>query len=158
MYENILNKLDSYGPFFPLSVLVDNEVAIRNAVLNVLPGTTTLRDCWFHHKQALWRHLQSEGLASDYSLDGSPIRKSFMMIGAIPYVPVSDVEMAWRFLKPTQPPQTTTFARYYESPWIGTTASPPCLTIHPGITAKLHRCYCHAPAVSRKGGIMDLPS
>ena len=82
MYENILNELDSYGPFYPQSVLVDYEVAIRNAVQNVWPGTT-LRGCWIHLKQALWRHLQTEGLAADYSVDNSPIRKSFMMIGVL---------------------------------------------------------------------------
>ena len=124
MYENILNELDSYGPFYPQSVLVDYEVAIRNAVQNVWPGTT-LRGCWFHHKQTLWRHLQTEGLAADYSVVNSPIRKSFMMIGAIPFVPVSDVDMAWRLLKPLLPAEMTSFARYYESTWIGTSSTPP---------------------------------
>ena len=35
-----LQALDSYGPFYPQSVLVDYEVAIGNAVSNVWPGTT----------------------------------------------------------------------------------------------------------------------
>ncbi|XP_063682933.1 uncharacterized protein LOC134817602 [Bolinopsis microptera] len=117
MYENILNELDSYGPFYPQSVLVDYEIAIRNAVSNVWPGTTL--------RQSLWRHLQSEGLAADYSSDNSPIRKSFMQIGALPFVPVSDVDQAWRLLKPSLPAEMTAFARYFESTWIGTTSTPP---------------------------------
>ena len=70
-------------------------------------------------------HLQSEGLAADYSIDNSPIRKSFMQIGALPFVPVSDVDQAWRLLKPSLPAEMTAFARYFESTWIGTTSTPP---------------------------------
>ena len=119
MYENVLEELDSYGPYYPQSVLVDYEAGIRNAVMKVWPGTT-LRGCWFHHKQALYRHLQMDGLQADYMVVDSPIRKSFAQIGAIPFM-----DMAWRFLKPTLPTDMMTFSRYYEDTWIGTSATDP---------------------------------
>ena len=58
---------------FTQSVLVDYELALRSAVLKVWPGTS-LRSCWFHYKQALFRHLQAEGLAADYMVSDSPIK------------------------------------------------------------------------------------
>ena len=124
MYENLLSEMDSYGPFFPQSVLVDYELALRSAVLKVWPGIT-LRSCWFHYKQVLFRHLQAEGLAADHMISDSPIRTSFSALGAMPYVPEEDIELAWNELKLTLPPEMTPFARYYETTWIGKASSPP---------------------------------
>ena len=103
MYENLLSEMDSYGPFFPQSVLVDYELAFRSAVLKVWPGTT------LHYKQALFRHLQAEGLAADYMVSDSPIRTSFSTLGAMPYVAEEDIELAWKELKLTLPPEMTSF-------------------------------------------------
>ena len=103
-------------------MLVDYELALRSAVLKAWPGTT-LRSCWFHCKQALFRHLQAEGLAAVYMFSDSPIRTSFSTLRAMPYDPEEDIELAWNELKQTLSPQITSFARYYETTWIGT-ASP----------------------------------
>ena len=83
---------------FMQSVLVDYELALRSAVLKVWPGTT-LRSCWFHYKQALFRHLQAEGLAADYMNSDSPIRTSFSTLDAMPYDPEEDIELACKELK-----------------------------------------------------------
>ena len=48
----------------------------------------------------------------------------FMLNGAMPYVP-EDIELAWKELKLTLLPEMTSFARYYETTWIGTVSSPP---------------------------------
>ena len=109
---------------FTQSVLVDYELALRSAVLKVWPGTA-LRSCWFHYKQALFRDLLTEGLAADYMVSDSPIRTSFSTLGAMPYDPEEDIELAWKELKLTLAPEMTSFARYYETTWIGTASSPP---------------------------------
>ena len=43
----------------------------------------------------------------------------------MPYDPEEDIELAWKELKQTLPPEMTSFARYYETTWIGTASSPP---------------------------------
>ena len=96
---------------FTQSVLVDYEIALRSAVLKVWPGTT-LRSCWFHYKQALFRHLQAEGLSADYMVSDSHIKTSFSTLCAMPYDPEEDIEIAWKELKLTLPPEMTSFARY----------------------------------------------
>ena len=48
----------------------------------------------------------------------------FMLNGAMPYVPEEDIELAWKELKLTLPPEMTSFARYYKTTWIGTASSP----------------------------------
>ena len=108
---------------FTQSVLVDYELVLRSAVLKVWLGTS-LRSCWFHYKQALFRHLQAEGLAADYMVSDSPI-KTCSTIYAMPYDPEEAIELAWKELKLTLPPEMTSFARYYETNWIGTASSPP---------------------------------
>ena len=98
---------------FTQSVLVDYELVLRSAVLKVWLGTS-LR--WFHYKQALFRHLQAEGLAADYMVSDSPI-KTCSTLCAMSYDPEEDIELARKELKLTlpPPPEMTSFARYYET-------------------------------------------
>ena len=56
-YQQMLNELDSYGPFQPDTVLADYELGLRNAIQEVWPSAT-VRGCYFHFKQSLWRNFQ----------------------------------------------------------------------------------------------------
>ena len=47
------------------------------------------------------------------------------MIGALPFLPLDDVDQAWRFLKPTLPHDMGTFAKYVEDTWIVTSTTEP---------------------------------
>ena len=124
LYTALLEELDTYGPYSPDTILLDYEKALQNAVLSVWPGTT-LRGCYFHHKKSLWKHFGQADLIPEYQVPNSPIRKAFQMMGAIPFVPIDDVDMVWRLLKPTLPSDMASFIQYYESTWIGTSSTPP---------------------------------
>ena len=56
---------------------------------------------------------------------GSAVRKAYKMVAALPFVPIGDIDMAWRFLKPTLPSDMAHFASYVENTWIGNSASGP---------------------------------
>ena len=86
-------KQDTLGPFTPDSVLQDYEKALQNIVHTVWP-VITLRGCYFHYKQALWRKLAQSDLVPEYKVAGSDVKKSFHMIRALPYLPKGDVDMA----------------------------------------------------------------
>lgn len=72
-YTNLL-ELDSFGPYDPQSVLCDYETGLHNAIQTVWPSTT-LRGCYFHYKQALWRALQRTDLVPEYNVLDSDVRK-----------------------------------------------------------------------------------
>ena len=110
--------MDTLGPFIPDSVLLDYEKALQNAVLTVWPGTT-LRDYYFHYKQALWRSLAKSDFLPEYKVAGSDVRKSFQIIGAFPFLPNGDVDMTWRLIRPTFPPEMSSFADYMAYTWVG---------------------------------------
>ena len=105
LYINLLEELDAYGPFYSETVLCDYEQGLRNAIVNVWPGTT-LRGCYFHHKQCLWRHLRNCDLIPEYNVIGSDIRKYFKMIGVKAFVHPIDIDTSWRRLKPLLPSYT----------------------------------------------------
>ena len=47
------------------------------------------------------------------------------MVAALPFVPLGDLDMAWRLLKPTLPTDMVAFVSYMEHTWIGTSATNP---------------------------------
>ena len=115
-------ELDNWGPFQPKTILMDYELAIHNAVAEVLPSTVR-RGCFFHHKKALLRHPQQFNLMEEYSVVVSPIRQCFAMVGAIAFVP--EVDEIWMMLKPLLSPDMIEFTRYYEAAWIGSSGNRP---------------------------------
>ena len=92
-----------------------------NAIEEVWPSAT-VRGCYFHFKQALWRNFHRFDLTLEYQVIGSDIRKSVQRIGALPFVPEEDLDYAWDTLKPTIPNDMDDFVRYFESTWMGTAA------------------------------------
>ena len=124
LYSSLLENLDTFGPYHPQSVLCDYEFALHNAIAHTWPSAT-VRGCYFHYSQALWRRLQREDLVPEYQVENSPIRKAFKMIKALPFVPEDFIHTAWRNLKPTLPDDMRTFIDYFEHTWVGTSYSEP---------------------------------
>ena len=67
--------------------------------------------------------ISQSDLVPEYKVPG--VHKGFQMMCALPFVPIDDMDRAWRFLKSTLPSDLDTFARYFESIWIGTSATEP---------------------------------
>lgn len=124
LYTNLLEELDSFGPYDPQSILCDYELGLHNAILSVWPSST-IRGCQFHFKQAMWRALQRTDLVPEYSVLTSPIRKFFKILGAFPFLPIDDIDRAWRFVKPLIPSDMEPFVEYYERTWIGSSSRQP---------------------------------
>ena len=84
--------------------MCDYEKGLHNALRKVWPGST-IRGCYFHYKQCLWRKLQAYELTSEYKVVNSPIRRSL--------------------LKPNIPSDMAEFVDYFERTWIGTSSTSP---------------------------------
>ena len=94
LYTALFEALDRFGPYNLRSVLCDYEIGLHNAVTNTWPNTT-LRGCHFNYTQALWRHLQRlDDLVPEYQVENSPIRATFKMLTALPFVPENLVTTA----------------------------------------------------------------
>ncbi|KAL5270104.1 hypothetical protein ACHWQZ_G000980 [Mnemiopsis leidyi] len=124
LYRNLLEELDSWGPYQPQSILLDYELAIHNAVAEVYPSSTR-RGCFFHDKKALFKHLRQADLLDEYLVPDSSVRKFFSMICAIAFVPEDEVAQTWRHLKPLLPSDMDSFSTYYENTWIGSSTQQP---------------------------------
>ena len=92
LYSDFLTELDSFGgfEFDPQSVLSDFEKGFHNAILSVWPSAT-IRGCYFHFKQALFRKLQSFDLFPEYKVLSSPV---CVGVGSRPLVPLLSWSLA----------------------------------------------------------------
>ena len=110
LYTNLFEELDTHGSFHPDSILCDYEKGLQNALQTVWPSST-LRGCYFHHKQCFWKHFASTDLVPEHKVLGSEIRKSFQVMGALAFVLLDDVDRGWRYLKPLLPADMDAFSR-----------------------------------------------
>lgn len=100
--------------FGAVSVMTDLELAIINSVEEVYPQCS-IRLCFFHLKQNLYRKIQSLGLQVAYnSRTDSSIRDYATMIAATAYVPVNDVILAFRELMKHTPAVMDDFVSYFD--------------------------------------------
>ena len=125
LYSGAFEALDSLPGLGlnPSTVLMDYELAMRNAVDLIWPSTT-LRGCLFHFKQPIIRHAYSTGRKGDYDTIGNPIRSAIQMLGALAWVPEGEVVDAYHIIKPTLSSDLAEFLQYFEETWIGTPTSP----------------------------------
>ena len=72
LYTNLLEQLDAAADLSPDTVLLDYEAGLRRAVLTIWPGTT-IRGCYFHYMQALWRRFAQSDLVPEYEIPGSDV-------------------------------------------------------------------------------------
>ena len=53
----------SFTSWSPTTVVMDFEMALKNAFEEELDDDTTIKMCYFHFCQSLWRKIQELGLA-----------------------------------------------------------------------------------------------
>ena len=78
-----------------------------------------IRGCYFHFNQAVWRWVQTHGHSVLYK-ENEPFRAFIQSSSAIPFVPVSYLQLAWCGLKSSVPeqPEYSDFISYFERTWI----------------------------------------
>ncbi|BFZ03225.1 hypothetical protein BsWGS_06264 [Bradybaena similaris] len=117
-YERVFRKLLELRPSLtPTSVLIDFEMATKNALSSVFPNVTIL-GCLFHLGQSLWRRIQNEGLSGAYRDDENVKMYSKMLI-ALSFVPLEDVGAAFDELNKSRPDNLENVYNYWEDNYIG---------------------------------------
>ncbi|XP_069118596.1 uncharacterized protein [Argopecten irradians] len=105
----------------PNTVLLDLETAAQNAIRSVFPAAT-LKGCFFHFTQCIWRKAQQTGLQQLYA-DNDDIRRLLRQAAALPLVPLNHIEDVWfHALNDLEdadvPHDTTAFTDYVITQWI----------------------------------------
>lgn len=79
----------------PKYISVDYESAAIGAVRDEFPDSF-IAGCFFHLAQSFWRHLQSEGLFTEYcEKENDEMRSQFHSLIALTFVPEDDVPEAF---------------------------------------------------------------
>ena len=73
--------------------MLDFEVAAHNAVRTSLPQTS-VKGCFFHYTQCIWRKVQSSGLVVMFKEDDE-FRRLIRRAAVLPLVPENSVENVW---------------------------------------------------------------
>ena len=103
----------------PETVMLDFEVAARNAVTEVFPMSTLL-GCFFHFTQCIWKKAQSCGLAVQYRQDPQT-QKLVRRAAVLPLVPAQQVDNVWLNALADNDDnsiQTTKFKDYVTEIWV----------------------------------------
>lgn len=123
-YVRLLNVLrDRLPEANPASILIDMEIAAKNACQAVFPNAN-IKACFFHFCQALYRRIQDEGRAPDYAHDlqfALKVRK----LAALAFVPPVDVIQAFEDLALVlhQDERAVPICDYFEDTYIGRPAA-----------------------------------
>lgn len=80
-------------PFTPTTAFADFEGAAHNAIRQVLPNIT-MKGCFFHFTQCIWRKAQSTGLQTLYR-DNDDVKTLIRRAAVLPLVPLESIEDVW---------------------------------------------------------------
>ncbi|XP_072177746.1 uncharacterized protein [Diadema setosum] len=116
-YSRVLRALLEHGDFHPRTVLIDFELAAKNAFERVFPDTA-VKGCLFHLSQRIHDKIKQEGLRPLYLADNE-FRVQARMIAAIAFVPLADVERAFGALSEIAPPELRPVLNYFEDTYVG---------------------------------------
>lgn len=98
---------------FPETVICDFELGLVNAITEHFGNV--VRNCWFHLRQIVYRHIQQEGLQIAYSdeVDDS-IRNAAHTLCALAFVPLDYVLQAFNWVSAHVPHQFSPIIKFFE--------------------------------------------
>ncbi|XP_021370201.1 uncharacterized protein LOC110461178 [Mizuhopecten yessoensis] len=103
----------------PEVAMLDFEVAARNEINAMFP-LTTVKACFFHYTQCIWRKTQGCWLAARYKQDDE-LRKLVRRAAVLPLFPTRQVEDVWfNALDDNEDnsPEVTRFKDYVTETWV----------------------------------------
>ncbi|CAF3455257.1 unnamed protein product [Rotaria sp. Silwood1] len=117
-YNQFFEKLFEQDNFQPESIMTDFETGTIKSVKEMLPNVLH-KGCLFHFSQAVWRHVQNKGLATNYREDES-FGLNIKKLIALAFVPVDEVTTAFDLIADQLDDDTDDLLDYFEKTWIGT--------------------------------------
>ena len=127
-YESMLSIISMLGTFSPDYIMVDFELALRNALAKSFPGAE-IAGCYFHFCQALVRHVNTLGLKNQYQRvtvcrngirSYSQTRIWIRRLMSLAFVPTNDIITAFHSILDEIPDDLDIdhFLEYFQSTWV----------------------------------------
>ena len=89
-YKVVFDKLISIEPSLdPISVLIDFEIATKNAITSAFPNSS-IAGCFFHLGKSVWKKVNNVGLREKYVSEEN-VRTLIKMMTCIAFLPTYDV-------------------------------------------------------------------
>jgi len=133
-YEEVIRLIQDAAQrigkvFSPVRFLLDFEEAMILALRSFFPSAS-VKGCYFHFTQAIWRNCQKIGLAPYYN-ESHCVRQFVKGLMALPFVPSDEMERALNFLRSDLPPLDSPcrplidrLEQYFYRTWIDSRFSP----------------------------------
>lgn len=97
-YTTILTKLKETEPLLnPRIIMVDFEKAAMEAAKQIFPETS-IKGCYFHFCQCIFRHVQAFGLQAEYQKNANCLQH-IRYLAALAFIPAADVCKSFNALK-----------------------------------------------------------
>ena len=98
VYSQLLTKLkasmaDLQLQLVPTTIFMNFETAAQNTTRTVFPGIT-VKGCFFHYTQTIWRNTQHTGLQVTY-INNEDIRQLVRRAAVLPLVPMDLIDDVW---------------------------------------------------------------
>ena len=117
-YVTLLHGLCGLNPeLSPRSVMIDFEVASRNALQEVFPDVR-IQGCFYHLSQAIYWKVQSIGLQQEYQTN-EDLNIKISMLAALAFVPVHEIVESLEHLADSMPEEAQPIIYYFEDTCIG---------------------------------------
>jgi hypothetical protein len=105
----------------PTTIFMNLKTTAQNTARTVFPGITVKR-CFFHYTQTIWRNTQHTGLQVTY-INNEDIRQLVRRAAVLPLVPMDLIDDVWfNVLNALEdidtPTNTTAFTDYVTTQWI----------------------------------------
>lgn len=126
-YDEIFNKLKKLCDIKVENIIIDFELALKNAISNNFPSTNVF-GCSFHYGQMIWRAIQSLGLNNAYRNDKT-FKKTIKNIINLSFVPPNSVKKEYERLMNNCSEEFKILAKnfilYFTKNFIGTESTEP---------------------------------
>ena len=108
----------SHLPVQPSQFLTDFEKALLQSISINFPAAT-VKGCFYHFAQAIWRKVQLSGLQISYQ-EEEEFRKFFRKVISLALVPPRYLRLGWAGLKAGAPAddRVAQFKHYFEETWL----------------------------------------
>ncbi|CAF1415647.1 unnamed protein product [Adineta ricciae] len=116
-YKKFFEKVLEHDDFEPESILSDFESGTIKTIKDIFPNSAH-RGCLFHFGQAVWRHVQDNGLTRKYE-DDDTFRLNVRKLLVLPFVSASEVIEAFDLLADDFDDEAENLVEYFEETWIG---------------------------------------
>ena len=118
LFQAIIDKCTNLGyQPDPISVMVDFEIGLRQALSSVLGDHIHIQGCFYHLSQATWRKIQELGLTDTYK-NSDEFKQFCGMLDGLAFLPVRDVAARMEYIQTLDAPNSEELVTYFDTTYV----------------------------------------